>query len=777
MAPSVDQSLRKAKRLAKSGETEAAAQLYRSVLEKYPQNKQARTGLNTLQSPNENQKNRLISLFRQGNLQQVVSEGEALRQQFPDSPFIPSLLAEAHIGLSQLDKALAYYQEAIRLEPANGVTHNNVGIVLQRLGRHPEAIACFTKALELKPQDVNAKVNLGNSLKDIGELQSAANCYESVIQKKPDHVEVHNSLGAVCNLLGQHDKAVECFGQVLRLSPDHALAHNNLAVALNSCGKFEEALSHFHKSLELSPRSKDFWLSYGECLRGATFTDYKPEIAERLLTLLDMQTLMRPAHLARPILSLLKHHAGLEPVLRSANDEMDLQRVVHLCSELTELPLILRLIEQCPLFDLELENLLRLIRRTLLLNIDSDTITDDVLSFQMALALQCFVNEYVFGETAEEATAVQALEASIAGTLANGEQPSLKAIACLAGYRPLSTYEWSDWLQARSEVSDLLQRQITDIQTELNIRNEISSVGAVENSVSKAVQAQYEDSPYPRWIHTALAVRPTTFPALAQSIKLKLANIPASLANNPSILIAGCGTGQQALVAATRFANSRVHAVDLSMSSLSYAIRKTRELGIKNIDYSHADILALDSLDTQYDLIECLGVLHHMAEPMAGWKILSDRLNSGGVMKIGLYSELARQSVVRARQLIAEMGLTSSNEDMLNLRTQLIEGKSMTHSEFSELMNFSDFYSTSELRDLLFHVQEHRFELPQIKQCIESLNLRFAGFEFWDGSTSAKFTRAYPSPDALQDLDRWHEFELAKPDTFRGMYQFWLQKV
>jgi hypothetical protein len=28
----------------------------------------------------------------------------------------------------------------------------------------------------------------------------------------------------------------------------------------------------------------------------------------------------------------------------------------------------------------------------------------------------------------------------------------------------------------------------------------------------------------------------------------------------------------------------------------------------------------------------------------------------------------------------------------------------------------------------------------------------------------------------MRDLDRWHAFETARPDTFAGMYQFWIQK-
>ena len=96
--------------------------------------------------------------------------------------------------------------------------------------------------------------------------------------------------------------------------------------------------------------------------------------------------------------------------------------------------------------------------------------------------------------------------------------------------------------------------------------------------------------------------------------------------------MAGCGTGQHPISTAARFRNSQVIAVDLSLSSLAYAQRKTEELGIKNIEYIRSDILNLKKLDKQFDIIESVGVLHHMNDPMAGWKALVDCLKDGGVI-------------------------------------------------------------------------------------------------------------------------------------------------
>src|SRR5256886_12917699 len=54
--------------------------------------------------------------------------------------------------------------------------------------------------------------------------------------------------------------------------------------------------------------------------------------------------------------------------------------------------------------------------------------------------------------------------------------------------------------------------------------------------------------------------------------------VPAS--SDPArILVAGCGTGQNAIAAAKRFSDASVLAIDFSRASLAYAMRKTREIG------------------------------------------------------------------------------------------------------------------------------------------------------------------------------------------------------
>ncbi|MDA9061640.1 hypothetical protein N9K30_04680, partial [Planktomarina temperata] len=91
-----------------------------------------------------------------------------------------------------------------------------------------------------------------------------------------------------------------------------------------------------------------------------------------------------------------------------------------------------------------------------------------------------------------------------------------------------------------------------------------------------------------------------------------------------------------------------------------------------------------------------------------------------------------------------------------------------------KILKSLDFYSLSEVTDLLYHVQEHRFTIPQIQSTLDYLNLEFCGFD--NTRTLLKFQAMFPDSVDLYNLDKWHEFEVAYPDTFSRMYQFWCQK-
>ena len=154
------------------------------------------------------------------------------------------------------------------------------------------------------------------------------------------------------------------------------------------------------------------------------------------------------------------------------------------------------------------------------------------------------------------------------------------------------------------------------------------------------------------------------------------------------------------------------------------------------------------------------------------WGVLKNCLKQGGLMRIGLYSELARKHIVEMREEILSYGLGSSDVEMKSYRNMLMASKNSHHKL---ILNSYDLYTMSSLKDLLFHVQEHRFTIKQIQDCLSNLGLKFCGFDTGSIVSYLKFNNN--DKYDLYNLDKWKQYEESNPTSFSEMYQFWCQKI
>ena len=142
-------------------------------------------------------------------------------------------------------------------------------------------------------------------------------------------------------------------------------------------------------------------------------------------------------------------------------------------------------------------------------------------------------------------------------------------------------------------------------------------------------------------------------------------------------------------------------------------------------------------------------------------------------MSLGFYSEIARRHVVKAREMIAAHRYASTTDDIRRFRQDLAAHESSV--ELQWLSDMPDFYSTSECRDLLFHVQEHRLTLDQIESFLAEHRLDFIGFDL-DPRVLRQYRTRFADDRSGTNLRNWAHFEADNPDTFTGMYRFWIQR-
>ncbi len=442
--------------------------------------------------------------------------------------------------------------------------------------------------------------------------------------------------------------------------------------------------------------------------------------------------------------------------------------------------LLSAVLENTPAAGLDFEHFLALARRALLLDVLASQSPDKadslLLRFCCAIARQCYINEYIYNCTTEEYDGVTRLRDAISKRITEAKPAPGVWVAAFACYSPLSLLPDCQRLagvMTEPPLAGLFSQQVSQPIRENNYRATLQALTPIDDETSRLVCSQYEENPYPRWVRSPSIDGAVPFSAfLASELGLESPRF-ARQDDKIDVLIAGCGTGQQSIQTAQRFPAARILAVDLSTASLAYAKRKTRELSIVNIEYAQADILRLESIGKTFDFIECVGVLHHLEDPMAGWRVLRSILRPGGVMHIGLYSELARRDIAAAQDLIVAQGYEATTEGIRQFRLdlQLVD----RWRPFRSLTAMEDFYDTSGCRDLLFHAKEHRFTLRQIKEILAELELDFLKFNV-DWAVQQRYSLRYPGELARADLNCWTQFEVENPSTFLGMYNFYVHR-
>ena len=156
--------------------------------------------------------------------------------------------------------------------------------------------------------------------------------------------------------------------------------------------------------------------------------------------------------------------------------------------------------------------------------------------------------------------------------------------------------------------------------------------------------------------------------------------------------------------------------------------------------------------------------------------MLTGLLKPGGYFRVGLYSELARRHIVAARHAVAQKGFPPTLDGIRACRAYVL-GLPPDDPVRATLLASPDFYTASALRDLVFHVQEHRLTLPQIKDMMQRLQLECLGFTIATADIMNKYDSAFPGDRRRTNIDNWATFEKNNPDTFGAMYQFWCRKT
>lgn len=185
-------------------------------------------------------------------------------------------------------------------------------------------------------------------------------------------------------------------------------------------------------------------------------------------------------------------------------------------------------------------------------------------------------------------------------------------------------------------------------------------------------------------------------------------------------LVAGGGTGDGTIFLAEqlRGTDARIVHLDISGASIEVARRRADIRGLTNIDWVHAPIEAVPNLSLgRFDYINCVGVLHHLADPEAAFDGLLAALADDGAVAVLVYGAYGRTGVYQMQALVQALGCRD-----WDLPRQIAVTKSLLAAlpptnwfrRGEALINDHKLGGDAGIVDLLLHARDRAYTVPQI---------------------------------------------------------------
>ncbi len=258
---------------------------------------------------------------------------------------------------------------------------------------------------------------------------------------------------------------------------------------------------------------------------------------------------------------------------------------------------------------------------------------------------------------------------------------------------------------------------------------------------------------------------------------------------NIRILDAGCGTGVGTEYLILLNPHAEIVGVDISEKALEIAQKRIQQSGVAGkhkypISFHHLPLEEADKIEGEFNLINCVGVLHHLPDPIAGIKALSKKLAPGGIFHIFVYAELGRWEIQLMQKAISLLQTETKGDykdgvfvgrklfEVLPENNRLVKRE----KERWSLENHRD----ESFADMYVHPQETDYNIDTLFELIEASGLEFIGFsnpQYWQlerliGESEELIKRG----EQLSDRQRYRLIELLDPENITH-YEFFLGKL
>ncbi|NEN97395.1 MAG: class I SAM-dependent methyltransferase [Moorea sp. SIO3I7] len=248
------------------------------------------------------------------------------------------------------------------------------------------------------------------------------------------------------------------------------------------------------------------------------------------------------------------------------------------------------------------------------------------------------------------------------------------------------------------------------------------------------------------------------------------------------ILDAGCGTGVGTEYLVHLNPQASVVGIDISAGALKVAQERCRRSGADRVEFHHLSLYDVDQIEGQFDLINCVGVLHHLPDPIRGIQSIAKKLAPGGLFHIFVYAELGRWEIQLMQQAIALLQGQNQGDyqDGVKVGRQLFEALPEKNRivkrdrERWALENHQD----ECFADMYVHPQEIDYNIETLFELIDAAGLEFLGFSnprYWQKERLfGKNPELMARSEGLSERELYRLIELLDPELTH--YEFFLTR-
>lgn len=230
-------------------------------------------------------------LHKQGVIAYQAGDLSAAIAYYHQALEINPYLAKTHNNLAvalkqqgNLIEAIAHYRQAVIYGNANelplATIYQNLAISLEAIGEFAEAIKAYQSAINLSPNLPEAHYNLARLLENSAQTEAAIWHYREAIKYQPNFAQAYSNLGNILRKINKLDAAISCYKQAIEILPDYAEAHWNLGISLLYNGELKQGFAEYEwrwKTPDFPRRSFPQPLWDGKPLNGQTILLYSEQ--------------------------------------------------------------------------------------------------------------------------------------------------------------------------------------------------------------------------------------------------------------------------------------------------------------------------------------------------------------------------------------------------------------------------------------------------------------------------------------------------------------------